>query len=126
MDLPGLSHFPSCVIPMGTTSYLSGFSDRNTDSADRSEISCSPDRPPKTTPTRIFISLQSQNTKRCRPFSPPLRGLFEEGWLRDQKRNCKASLARADRVVSKLQNRFVAEFDHHPGRPGRSIKEASR
>ena len=29
------------------------------DSAERSEISCSPDRPPKTTPTRILLTPQS-------------------------------------------------------------------
>jgi hypothetical protein len=29
------------------------------DSAERSEISCSPDRPPKITPTRILLTPQS-------------------------------------------------------------------
>src|SRR5205807_95041 len=32
-------------------------SERRTDSADRSETSCSPERPPKITPTRIFFIL---------------------------------------------------------------------
>src|SRR6516225_5652588 len=57
MAVRGLSHLPSCVMPIGTTSYLFGSSERNTDSAERSEISGSPDRPPNTTPTRILINV---------------------------------------------------------------------
>src|SRR5438270_7699361 len=46
---------PSLVMPMGTTSYFSLSIASSTDAADSSEISCSPLRPPKRTPTRSFF-----------------------------------------------------------------------
>src|ERR1051326_4266310 len=81
-----LSHFPSCVIPMGTTSYLSLSSAVITEAAETSETSCSAERPPKRTPTRIldlgfwvldlcFISIQS-SASQARVF--PRRWEFEE------------------------------------------------
>src|SRR6478672_3722970 len=39
-------------MPMGTASYFSGSRPRITEAADASETSCSPERPPKRTPTR--------------------------------------------------------------------------
>src|SRR5579864_6731423 len=46
------SQWPSLVMPMGTASYLSGSRPRITEAAEARETSCSPDRPPKRTPTR--------------------------------------------------------------------------
>src|ERR1700719_5015487 len=52
------SQCPSFVIPIGTASYLSGSIPRITEAADASETSCSPDRPPNSTPTRNrFLSV---------------------------------------------------------------------
>src|SRR5260370_7842348 len=48
------SQEPSLVIPIGTTSYFSLSRFAITDVADASDTSCSPERPPKTSPTRIF------------------------------------------------------------------------
>src|ERR1700722_19924280 len=68
-----VSHFPSCVMPMGMASYLAGSRDHNTDSAERREISCSPERPPNTTPTRIFFAvfIGQQPHERLQPRLPP-------------------------------------------------------
>src|SRR5215469_3442133 len=49
------SHRPSCVMPIGTTSYLLRSMALRIDSADLKDTSCSPDRPPKMTPTRILF-----------------------------------------------------------------------
>src|SRR5262249_47929691 len=48
------SHRPSFVMAIGTMSYLDLSIALMTDSADRSETSCSPERPPNITPTRSF------------------------------------------------------------------------
>src|SRR5580704_2936325 len=47
-----MSQWPSLVMPMGTTSYLSGSRPRITEAAEARETSCSPERPPKRTPMR--------------------------------------------------------------------------
>src|SRR5262249_2853944 len=52
-----VSQRPSLVIPMGTTSYLLRSIAFRTDAAESSETSCSPLRPPKRTPTRIFWAI---------------------------------------------------------------------
>src|SRR4030042_5281873 len=52
-----LTHRPSWVIPMGTTSYFSVSSALMTDVAETSETSCSPERPPKMTPTLSFLPM---------------------------------------------------------------------
>src|SRR5262249_21606043 len=49
------SHLPCLVIAIGTTSYLLRSSALIMDSAERSETSCSPERPPKMTPTFSFF-----------------------------------------------------------------------
>src|SRR3989442_5101855 len=49
------SQEPSLVMPMGTTSYLSLSRLAMTDAAEASETSCSPERPPKMMPMRIFF-----------------------------------------------------------------------
>jgi hypothetical protein len=46
------------MIAIGTTSYLAGSIFSMTVLADLIAISCSPDRPPKITPTRFFIVLK--------------------------------------------------------------------
>src|SRR6266850_4553640 len=46
---------PSLVMPIGTTSYLALSIALMTDSADRRDTSCSPERPPKITPTLSFF-----------------------------------------------------------------------
>ena len=52
-----MSQWPSLVMPMGTTSYLSGSRPRITEAAEARETSCSPERPPKRTPMRSrFLS----------------------------------------------------------------------
>src|SRR5580692_451254 len=52
------SQRPSFEMPIGTASYFSGSSARITDAAEASETSCSPERPPNSTPTRNrFIAL---------------------------------------------------------------------
>src|SRR5271156_711192 len=52
------SQRPSFEIPIGTASYFSGSSARITDAAETSETSCSPERPPKSTPMRNrFVTL---------------------------------------------------------------------
>src|SRR6202030_854566 len=48
-------HRPSRPIPIGTISYRFGSIADITVSAERSEISCSPDRPPKSTPPLILF-----------------------------------------------------------------------
>src|SRR6266516_4656291 len=56
-------------MPIGTTSYFERSMDLRIDSADRSETSCSPERPPKITPTRIFFmasTLLAQRQRLCR------------------------------------------------------------
>src|SRR5271168_3149668 len=50
------SQRPSLVMPMGTASYFSGSSARSTDCAEAIETSCSPERPPKSTPTRMRLA----------------------------------------------------------------------
>ena len=49
---PPASQRPALVIPIGTASYRSGSSARITEAAEASDTSCSPERPPKITPTR--------------------------------------------------------------------------
>src|SRR5277367_4693066 len=46
------SHRPSFEIPIGTASYFSGSSAPITEAAEASDTSCSPERPPKSTPMR--------------------------------------------------------------------------
>src|SRR5271156_3231866 len=46
------SQRPSFEIPIGTASYFSGSSARITEAAEASETSCSPERPPNSTPMR--------------------------------------------------------------------------
>src|SRR5947207_12190282 len=50
-----LSQRPSLVIPIGTTSYLVLSIELMMDSADLSDTSCSPERPPKITPILSFF-----------------------------------------------------------------------
>ena len=50
-----VSQRPSFVMPMGTTSYLVLSIAFTTDAAESRETSCSPLRPPKRMPTRIFV-----------------------------------------------------------------------
>ena len=52
-----VSQCPCLVMPMGTTSYLLRSMACMTDAADKSETSCSPLRPPKSTPTRSFFTV---------------------------------------------------------------------
>src|SRR5438445_12805664 len=66
----GASQFPSLVIAMGTTSYFVRSIASITARAERSETSCSPERPPKITPTRIFFGIDIS------PCTPCLRGQF--------------------------------------------------
>ena len=54
---PPPSHWPLFAMPMGTTSYFLRSIDLRIDSADRSETSCSPERPPNNTPTRSFFAI---------------------------------------------------------------------
>lgn len=51
----GGSHFPSFVIAIGTTSNLFRSILSTIARAERIETSCSPERPPKITPTRSFF-----------------------------------------------------------------------
>ena len=53
---PCNSHVPSRLIPIAATSYLERSSAPITDLADSSDTSCSPDRPPRTTPTLILLN----------------------------------------------------------------------
>ena len=64
-------HRPSRPIPTGTISYRAGSIADITVSADRSEISCSPDRPPNKTPTL------SRLLSAIRAAAPPMRELEE-------------------------------------------------
>src|SRR3954462_12818120 len=57
MGFPEESQRPSWVMPMGTTSYFCGSKDCRTDSADRSDTSCSPERPPNRTAIRILAGV---------------------------------------------------------------------
>src|SRR6202007_3347536 len=50
-----VSHRPSLVMPMGTTSYFSLSIALTTDAAESNDTSCSPLRPPNRTPTRRFF-----------------------------------------------------------------------
>src|SRR5262249_8881379 len=54
---PGASQFPSLVIAIGITSYFDLFIAAITAAAERIETSCSPERPPKTTPMRSFFGI---------------------------------------------------------------------
>ena len=79
MGSPFSSQRPSWVMPSGTTSYLSRFIAAMTERADASDTSCSPDRPPKITPTRSLrfmcnLSLVTQMAGDfCRRVTPFLR-----------------------------------------------------
>ncbi len=42
-------------MPMGTTSYLAGSSAFSSEAAEMSDTSCSPERPPNKTPSRIRL-----------------------------------------------------------------------
>ena len=55
MAFPGPSHFPVREMAIGTTSYFFLSIASITEAAERVDISCSPDLPPKTTPTRSFL-----------------------------------------------------------------------
>src|SRR5687767_11192244 len=57
----GGSHFPSFVIAIGTTSNFFRSILSMIARAERMEISCSPDRPPKITPTRSFLGTSWSN-----------------------------------------------------------------
>src|SRR5437016_3168560 len=50
-----VTHFPDLVMPMGTTSNFFLSMALSTEAADRSETSCSPLRPPKSTPIFNFF-----------------------------------------------------------------------
>src|SRR5580704_893833 len=52
IELVPTNQRPSFEIPIGTGSYFSGSSARITEAAEASETSCSPERPPKSTPMR--------------------------------------------------------------------------
>src|SRR5271156_290425 len=52
IELVPTSQRPSFEIPIGTGSYFSGSSARITEAAEASETSCSPERPPNSTPMR--------------------------------------------------------------------------
>src|SRR5215469_8384509 len=52
-------------MPIGTASYWSGSRPRITEAADASETSCSPDRPPKSTPTRNRFILSGVTNRSC-------------------------------------------------------------
>src|ERR1700741_1394669 len=62
---------------MGTASYLSGSRPRITDAAEASETSCSPERPPKTTPTRSLF-LMAVIDSRLQSCVRSLKNLFAE------------------------------------------------
>jgi hypothetical protein len=53
----GPSQFPSFVIAIGTTSYFVLSIASMTERAERTDTSCSPDRPPKITPMRSFVAI---------------------------------------------------------------------
>src|SRR5262249_8964394 len=70
------SHRPSLVMAIGTISYFEMSIALITDSADRSETSCSPERPPNITPTRSrVVSLESG------VLSPESEGLGTESFF---------------------------------------------
>src|ERR1700733_2051974 len=52
---PEVTHLPCLVMPRGTTSYLVLSMDLRMEAAERREISCSPERPPKRMPMRSFL-----------------------------------------------------------------------
>jgi hypothetical protein len=54
MGSPPTSQRPSRLMPIGTTSKRVGSMAAITEAALASDTSCSPERPPKTTPTRSF------------------------------------------------------------------------
>src|SRR5438270_3863637 len=54
----GASQFPSLVMAMGTTSYLDLSIASITERAERTDTSCSPERPPKITPMRSFVVIE--------------------------------------------------------------------
>ena len=51
------SQWPVLAMPMGTTSYFFLSMAARTEAAERSETSCSPERPPKMIPTRSFRAI---------------------------------------------------------------------
>src|SRR5678816_3399902 len=67
IGFPEESHRPSWVIPIGTTSYFCGSRACRTDSADRSDTSCSPERPPNRTAIRILagVFMFPHNLRSC-------------------------------------------------------------
>src|SRR3972149_9706191 len=52
-----VSQTPSLEMPIWVTSYFSGSSADSTDRAEIRDTSCSPDRPPKRTAMRSFLSM---------------------------------------------------------------------
>src|ERR1035441_6812635 len=66
-----VSHRPSFVMPMGTTSYFVLSIAFKTDAADSNDTSCSPLRPPKRMPTRSFAM----------PFQSGARSVFRQSQL---------------------------------------------
>src|SRR5262249_12029909 len=57
-DIVNGSHLPSWLIVIGTASYLLRSIAFRMDSAERSDTSCSPDLPPRITPTLIFFIVE--------------------------------------------------------------------
>src|SRR5260221_1128921 len=89
------SQRPSCVMPMGTMSYFSGSSARITDAAEATDTSCSPERPPKMTPTCSLLfmpgTLLSHRGRVCSArVRPPLSCRYgRQLCLRDRCRRAK-------------------------------------
>src|SRR5262249_40722148 len=61
------SHLPWLVMAIGTISYLPRSRALMTDSAERSETSCSPERPPKITPTLSFFDKDCSSENVAQP-----------------------------------------------------------
>src|SRR5579862_2224931 len=70
-----VSHRPSFVMPMGTTSYLSLSIALRTEAAESSDTSCSPLRPPNKMPTRSFsMTIQCGREERIPSIAGMVRG----------------------------------------------------
>src|SRR5580658_2101776 len=78
IELVPTNQRPSFEIPIGTASYFSGSSARITEAAEASDTSCSPERPPNSTPMRnrfcAFIAppqgTQQKRTRASQDFLP--------------------------------------------------------
>src|SRR5207253_3599778 len=95
----GASQFPSLVMAMGTTSYLDLSIASITDRAERTDTSCSPERPPKITPMRSFLLICSIN------LSLSLDDKLWEALSKSYERLMKI-VNRQTEVCRTLQNRF--------------------